>query len=120
MDWYRQSFKEFESLQLLVEKEERKSAWHLCVGILKSDLRDYRKAIFYKLREIGIGVQVHYIPVYYHPYYKKLGYRKGLCPRAESYYERCLSLPLFPEMTDSEFEKTVSTVKWVIGNCMSL
>jgi len=115
MAWYREAFANFDAIQLLAEKADRKSAWHLCVALLHSDIAVHRKEIFSKLRRCGIGVQVHYIPVYYHPYYQKLGFKKGLCPKAEKYFDRCLSLPLYPAMTEEQFEKTIMTVKKVIG-----
>ena len=58
-----------------------------------------RKRIFDKLRSAGIGVNVHYIPIYWHPYYKALGFNRGYCPNSEVYYGRAISLPLFPELT---------------------
>jgi dTDP-4-amino-4,6-dideoxygalactose transaminase len=63
------------------------------------------------LRELGIGTQVHYIPVYLQPYYgKTYGYHSGLCPQAEKYYQNALSMPLFPDMTDDEVERVISAV----------
>lgn len=74
------------------------SAWHIYVIRLKGGLVKKRAEIFKKLREAGIGVQVHYLPVYWHPYYQGLGYKKGLCPKAEEYYESAISLPIFPDL----------------------
>ncbi|PIV64075.1 MAG: UDP-4-amino-4,6-dideoxy-N-acetyl-beta-L-altrosamine transaminase, partial [bacterium (Candidatus Ratteibacteria) CG01_land_8_20_14_3_00_40_19] len=62
-------------------------------------------------RQENIGVQVHYIPVYYQPYYQKFGYKKGLCPKAEEYYKEAISLPLFPRMTDKEIDRVVRVVR---------
>lgn len=74
------------------------SAWHLYVIRLRSALADKRSEIFEKLRATGIGVQVHYIPVFLHPFYQKLGYKKGLCPKAETFYEKAISLPIYPDL----------------------
>jgi dTDP-4-amino-4,6-dideoxygalactose transaminase len=60
---------------------------------------------------MNIGVNLHYIPVYYHPYYKKVGYKKGLCPNAEKLYEGIITLPLFPEMTKEDVEYVVECLK---------
>lgn len=61
----------------------------------------------------GICCQVHYIPVYYHPYYQKLGYQKGLCPHAEHIYERIMSIPLYYSLSDEEAKDVVSAIKKV-------
>ena len=66
------------------------------------------------LRAEGIGVNVHYIPVYFFPYYRKLGYTMGSCPNAEKLYERIISIPLFYSMTDKEQNKVINTIKKVI------
>lgn len=73
-----------------------------------------RKEIYDALQAENIGVNVHYIPVYYFPYYQQLGYQKGLCPRAEEYYESCLTLPLFYSMTDRDQLDVVHAVDKVI------
>jgi dTDP-4-amino-4,6-dideoxygalactose transaminase len=55
--------------------------------------------------------QVHYIPVYWHPYYqKRYGYERGKCPSAESYYSRCLSLPLYESLSDEEVDYVIEVV----------
>ena len=60
--------------------------------------------------------QVHYIPVYWFPYYQRLGYERGLCPNAEEVYEGIMSLSLYPKMTDYDVESVIHAVKKVIGN----
>lgn len=65
-----------------------------------------------KLRELGVGSQVLYIPVYLQPYYQEqFGYKPGKCPNAESYYQKALSLPLFPKMSDADVEHVIHSVK---------
>ena len=73
-----------------------------------------RKEVFDGLLSKGLGVNVHYIPVYWLPYYSKLGYERGLCPIAEDSYERMITLPLFPAMDDSMVEYVVAAVKEVL------
>jgi UDP-4-amino-4,6-dideoxy-N-acetyl-beta-L-altrosamine transaminase len=86
-------------------------AWHLYVIALNLErLRVGRREVFVALRAEGIGVNVHYIPVYWHPHYQQLGYEKGLCPVAESAYERLISLPMFPAMTDGDVEGVIEAV----------
>jgi len=80
-----------------------KSSWHLYVLQLELEkLKADRKQIFNELVAKKLGLQVHYIPVYYHPFYQKIGYKKGLCPIAEWLYERIFSLPLFPKMSNDD------------------
>ncbi|WP_410587251.1 UDP-4-amino-4,6-dideoxy-N-acetyl-beta-L-altrosamine transaminase [Amycolatopsis sp. lyj-23] len=74
-------------------------------------LEGRRKALFEHLRGTGIGVQVNYIPAYWHPVFEDLGYRRGLCPNAEAYYEQELSLPLFPSLTDADVDRVVDAVR---------
>ncbi|WIX80469.1 aminotransferase class I/II-fold pyridoxal phosphate-dependent enzyme [Amycolatopsis carbonis] len=74
-----------------------------------------RRALFDHLRGLGIGVQVNYIPAYWHPVFEDLGYRRGLCPNAEAYYEQELSLPLFPSLTDADVDRVVDGVRSFFG-----
>ncbi|MEV4596018.1 aminotransferase class V-fold PLP-dependent enzyme [Amycolatopsis sp. NPDC049253] len=74
-----------------------------------------RRALFDHLRGLGIGVQVNYIPAYWHPVFEDLGYRRGLCPNAEAYYEQELSLPLFPSLTDADVDRVVAGVRSFFG-----
>jgi perosamine synthetase len=91
-------------------------AWHLYPVLLDLErLSADRRTVFSALRAEGIGVNVHYIPVYWHPYYRGLGYEKGLCPRAEAAYERLLSLPMFPAMTERDVDDVVTAMRKVLG-----
>lgn len=84
------------------------SGWHLYV--VRVPDAAFRKPFFERLQARGLSVQVHYIPVYWHPYYQRLGYRKGLCPNAEDFYARAVSLPIFPKMTDADVDRVIETV----------
>src|SRR6266850_1834791 len=80
-------------------------AWHIFPVLLRLEqLRADRDTILAGLRAENIGAAVHYVPAYWHPYYQALGYRRGLCPRAEEAYERILTLPLFPAMADRDID----------------
>ncbi len=70
-----------------------------------------RKEVFEFLRENNIGVNVHYIPVYWQPYYQKLGFKVGLCPDAEKYYARSISLPMYPKLINKQIEYVVEKIK---------
>lgn len=84
------------------------SGWHLYVIRVTDPAK--RRPFFEALRARGIGVQVHYLPVYRHPYYERLGYRAGLCPNAEAFYARAVSLPMFPTLDDSDVRLVIETV----------
>lgn len=70
-----------------------------------------RKDLYEFLRKKQIFCQVHYIPVHLMPYYRKLGWKKGDMPVAEAYYERCLSLPMYPTLSDSDLEYVIDSIK---------
>lgn len=92
------------------------SAWHLFVVRLCGPAAGKRREAFRALRERGIGVQVHYIPVYWHPYYQSLGYKKGLCPKAEALYENMLSLPIYPGLTDAQQDEVIGILREVLDS----
>lgn len=115
VDRYNEAFKETEGIKTPIENDGAKSAWHIyAIRLDLKKLKKTRTEIFESLRAKGIGVQVHYIPVYQHPYYQSLGYVKGFCPEAERYYEESITLPLFPRMADEEVKKVICSVKNVI------
>lgn len=89
------------------------TSWHLyAVQIDFAALGKSRAQVMTDLRSAGVGTQVHYIPVHLQPWYRKtFGYGPGQCPVAESYYERTLSLPLYPAMTDADVAHVVDTVR---------
>ena len=92
-------------------------SWHLyTVQIDFEALDKTRSQVMGELRERGIGTQVLYIPVHVQPYYRRTyGYAPGMCPVAEAYYTKALSLPLYPAMSDADVERVTRTVKEVIG-----
>lgn len=88
------------------------SAWHLyMIEILRGD----RKILFEQLHSKGVGVNVHYIPIHLQPYYKNLGFRAGQFPSAERFYQRALTLPLFPDLTTEQQDYVISAVKEVLA-----
>jgi UDP-4-amino-4,6-dideoxy-N-acetyl-beta-L-altrosamine transaminase len=103
------AFADVHTLELPHVSGDTEPAWHLFVLRVRDPLR--RRAFFERLREVGLGVQVHYIPVYWHPYYRALGHREGECPIAEDYYRRAVSIPLYPRLTDSEVDSVVERVR---------
>jgi dTDP-4-amino-4,6-dideoxygalactose transaminase len=91
------------------------SAYHIYVIKLKlENLKTDRDTIFKELKNNGIGVNVHYMPIYLHPYYQRLGYKKGLCPVSEDVYSRIITLPMFPLLTDEQINKVNENVIKII------
>lgn len=87
------------------------SAWHLYViRIDQQNAAQNHRAVFDQLRGAGIGVNLHYIPVYLQPYYRDLGFKPGLCPNAEAYYSEAISLPMYPTMTAEQQHKVIEEV----------
>ena len=112
---YDEAFSKIEVVKVQKNIEESDTTPHLYVLQLNLEkLSTDRKGVFDALWAENICCNVHYIPVYYHPYYEKLGYKKGLCPIAENLYERIISLPLFYAMTDGDVEDVINAVKKVV------
>lgn len=112
---YDSAFADTIALSPLVQRGDRKSSYHLYVVKLQLDmLKADRSKVFTALRAENIGVNVHYIPVYWHPYYRRLGYERGLCPVAEKSYEEIITLPMFPAMSDGDVGDVVQAVKKVL------
>ena len=112
---YNDSFKSIKELKIPFEAEYSNSGWHIYVIALElNKLKVGRKEIFEALQRENIGVNVHYLPVYLHPYYKKLGYKKGECPVAEKIYKEIITLPLFPSMNDKDVDDVIVAVKKVL------
>ncbi|SDZ32804.1 UDP-4-amino-4,6-dideoxy-N-acetyl-beta-L-altrosamine transaminase [Proteiniborus ethanoligenes] len=105
---YNEAFKDLEGVILQENADFSDTVNHLYVIKLNlPKLKADRKEIFDAFQAENIGVYVHYIPVYWHPYYQKLGYKKGLCPKAEELYNAMLTVPLFPAMTDNDVEDVI-------------
>ena len=97
-------------------REDANPAWHLYpVRLQLEQMRTGRREIFRALRAENIGVNVHYIPVHLHPYYRdRFGHKPGACPVAEDAYERLLSLPMFHGMSDQDVEDVIRAVNKVM------
>lgn len=87
------------------------SSWHLFALRLIPQKKYLRDFCFIELQKAGIGVQVHYLPVYLHPYYEALGYKKGLCPNAELFSESEISIPIFPALPPRNQALVIKTIK---------
>ncbi|MFD2671957.1 UDP-4-amino-4,6-dideoxy-N-acetyl-beta-L-altrosamine transaminase [Marinicrinis sediminis] len=111
---YTTAFEQIDGLIVPKQLTETESAWHLYSLQLNPEaFRASRREFFEALRAENIGVHVHYIPVYWHPYYEQLGYARGLCPVAEEWYQHALTLPIFPGMTAEDVNDVIEAVKKV-------
>lgn len=94
------------------------SSYHLYIIRLKECHINKRSELFSKLKEAGLGVQVHYIPVYFQPFYQQLGYKKGICPNAENYYSQAITIPLYPSMRDREIDEVIEIILRETKRCL--
>lgn len=113
---YDQVFSRMPEIQVQKEIPESDTTRHLYVLRLNLDrLTCDRRQFFDALYAENTCPQVHYLPVYWHSYYEKLGYEKGLCPNAESYYESSMSIPLYYAMTDEDVQDVIHAVQKVVA-----
>lgn len=109
--FYNEAFQNMDGIVVPYQLQETNSGWHLYMIQLE---KGSRKQIFEQMRALNIGVHVHYIPVYWHPYYRQLGYDRGLCPIAEKWYENALTLPIHPTMKTEDLAIIVSNIKELV------
>lgn len=113
---YDKAFSEIPEIQVQKEIPESDTTRHLYILRLRPEtLSCTRREFFDALHEEGIYSQVHYLPVYLHSYYEKLGYKKGSCPNAEKYYEASMSLPLYYSLTDEDVQDVIHAVRKIIA-----
>ncbi|MDO8584845.1 MAG: UDP-4-amino-4,6-dideoxy-N-acetyl-beta-L-altrosamine transaminase [bacterium] len=102
-------------LQLPTEEKGVTSSWHLYPVRLRGAFAKKRAEVFAQLRAAGIWCQVHYIPVYLQPYYRKLGYTKGSCPNAEAFYASEISIPIFPGLSKADQAHVIKTLRTALS-----
>ena len=93
----------------LMERDFSNACFHLYPVLVEN-----RHSFYLKAREKGLNLQVHYIPVHTQPYYSRFGYKKGDFPKAENYYAHCISLPLYPALTDDDLAEIVKRIRWIL------
>ena len=114
---YNEAFAGLPELILQREIPESDSCRHLYIIQLNLEkLTCTRREFFDAMSAENVQCQVHYVPVYWFPYYQEQGYRKGLCPNAEKVYQGIMSIPLYPKLTDQDVEDVIHAVKKVIAN----
>lgn len=108
---YNEKLADVPGVTLPKQLADTESGWHLYMIQLNEEIiGKSKRQVFDEMRNANIGVHVHYIPVYWHPYYRELGYEKGLCLVAEEWYKHALTLPIFPNMTEEDIEFVVSVL----------
>lgn len=113
---YNAAFAEIPEITVQEEIAESDTTRHLYILRIRPDLLNVdRKGFYDAMAAENICCNVHYIPVYYHPYYEHLGYKKGLCPKAEKLYDEMMSLPLYYGMTDKDVEDVIVAVKKIVA-----
>ena len=115
---YNSKFKDMSEIKTpQINPADSNPAWHIyMIQLNLKKLKVGRREIFEALRAENIGVNVHYIPIHLQPYYqKRFGYHPGDFPKAENYYSRAITLPIFPKMTEKDINDVVKAVKKIIN-----
>lgn len=112
---YNEAFSKMPEIVVQEEIPESDTTRHLYILRIRPDkLKIGRKEFFEAMAAENIGCNVHYIPVYWHPFYESLGYKKGECPKAEKLYWEMMSLPLFYSMTDGDVADVIAAVQKIV------
>ena len=113
---YNEAFLEIPEIQVQEEIPESDTTRHLYILRIKPEMLTInRREFFDALAAENIMCNVHYIPTYYFPHYQRLGYEKGICPKAEKLYDEMMSLPLYYGMTDQDAEDVIAAVKKIVN-----
>ena len=113
---YNDAFKDLSGIIVQKEIEKSDTCRHLYIIRLDLDkLNCTRREFFDAMSAENVQCQIHYVPVYWFPYYKHLGYKEGLCPNAEEVYKGILSIPLYPSLTDSDVDDVIEAVKKLVA-----
>ncbi len=114
-NFYTEQLKDLPAIVPIVSKECR-SSYHLYILRIKTgQTKNSHKEIFELLRNCGIGVNLHYIPIYRQPYYARYGYNPNDFPESEQYYKEAISIPIFPSLKAEELNFVVNTLKRIIN-----
>jgi dTDP-4-amino-4,6-dideoxygalactose transaminase len=110
-NYYSRKLKSIPNLTLPTKLKHVDPMWHLYP--IRVNPKN-RKSIFLDLKESGIGVQVNYLPAYWHPVFQDLGYKRGLCPEAERFYESEISLPIYPSLSKNDQELVIDALSAIM------
>ena len=103
-------------LDFQLQNDESESSWHLFVARIKSTGDSNRVALFNHLKSLEINCQVHYIPIPLQPYYRSIGYDPVDYPNSMDYYDECISFPIYPSLSDDQFNLIISSIKGFFSN----
>lgn len=112
---YNEAFSD--TLEIIIQKEipESDTCRHLyTIRLDLEKLKCTRREFFDAMSAENVQCQIHYVPVYYFPYYRKIGYERGICPNAEEIYKGIMSIPLYPAMTDADVHDVIHAVKKLV------
>ncbi|MCR4618674.1 MAG: UDP-4-amino-4,6-dideoxy-N-acetyl-beta-L-altrosamine transaminase [Lachnospiraceae bacterium] len=113
---YNEAFKNLPGIIVQKEIPESDTCRHLYIIRLDLDkLSCTRREFFDAMSAENVQCQVHYVPVYFFPHYKRLGFKEGICPNAEEVYKGIMSIPLYPRLSDDEVNDVIKAVKKVAG-----
>jgi len=111
---YNEFFNDIDDVEIINETRDKYHSYHLYV--IKTKNTKQRLKLFKFLASNEVYCQIHYIPVYWHPYYSDLGYKKGLCPSAEIFYSKIISLPMYPSLSETELNYILDKLKYFFNN----
>jgi perosamine synthetase len=117
---YRSRLSQIDALELPPQADhDGEHSWHLFLLRLRPTLLGIsREEFIEELKKLGIGSAVHFIPLHLHPYYQRaFGYKKGGFPHAEDAFSRCISLPLYPSLSDGEVARVIRAVEQIVLSC---
>lgn len=115
VDYYDSELRNVDGIIIQKEIEQSDTCRHLYIIRLDENvLSCTRREFFDEMSSRGVQPQVHYVPVYWFPYYQELGYKKGLCPNAEEVYKGIMSIPLYPSLTEEEMKYVVEVIKSIV------
>lgn len=114
---YNEAFSKLPEIIIQKEIPESDTCHHLYIIRLDLDkLTCTRREFFDAMSAENVQCQIHYVPVYWFPYYQRLGYEKGLCPNAEEVYKGIMSIPMYPKLTDQDVEDVIHAVSKIVEN----
>jgi dTDP-4-amino-4,6-dideoxygalactose transaminase len=115
VELYKQHIGHLSGIRLVTESAGRRSSYHLMIALIAGG-PERRRQVYDRLHAAGIRVQVHYIPIHLQPWYReRFGFKPGDFPKAEAYSDACLSLPMFPTMSDADVAWVVEALRVALG-----
>lgn len=103
-------------IQIPFQHEDNHSSYHLYIIRLKlAEINKTQRQVYEEMREMGVLINLHYIPVYRQPYYEKIGFTQGYCPQSEDYYAEAISIPMYSGLTEAQQDQVIAVIREVVG-----